>query len=170
MPNLGPYDPVAVQAGDITNIGLLGEVPQFEQDNWKTPMDDPYNSYRNNVQGASNNCAPDLVPYDLSFDAGACQNQLELSVWVANQGCLGVGPGINVSFYEEILGLLGTTQTMGALAPGGAEQVHLVVPGEFNSVTVWAVADDDGMGNSKLNECVEDNNSLPKAQVCIPPG
>ena len=51
-----------------------------------------------------------------------------------------------------------------------AEQVTLEYPGLFDSVTVWAVADDDGMGNGVLNECVEDNNSSPMDKVCIPPG
>ncbi|MBL8976005.1 MAG: hypothetical protein JNK56_35705 [Myxococcales bacterium] len=154
----------------ITNIGLVGEVPQPETNNWSTPMDDPYNSYRNNVQGASDFCAPDLIPYDLDFDAGVCADQLDLSVFVANQGCLGVGPGVNVSFYEEQMGLLGTVQTQGPLVAGAAEQVKLSVPGKFDSATVWAVADDDGMGNGVLNECAEENNSLPKSQVCVPPG
>ena len=154
----------------ITNVGLLGEVPGVEDNNWTTPMDDPYNSYRNNVQGASSFCAPDLVPYDLDFDAGVCLAQLDLSVYVANQGCLGVGPGVNVSFYEEQMGLLGTVQTQGPLVAGAAEQVKLSVPGKFESVTVWAVADDDGMGGGLLNECVEENNSLPKSKICVPPG
>ena len=53
---------------------------------------------------------------------------------------------------------------------GAAEQVTLTYPGMFQSVTVWAVADDDGTGGGKLNECLEDNNSAPMEQVCIPPG
>ena len=154
----------------ITNIGLVGEIADTEQNNWTTPMGAPYNSYRNNVQGASDFCAPDLLPYDLNFDAGLCADKLDLSVYVANQGCLGVGPGVNVSFYEEKLGLLGTVQTQGPLVAGAAEQVKISVPGMFDSATVWAVADDDGMGNGILNECDEVNNSLPKSQVCIPPG
>jgi hypothetical protein len=154
----------------ITNVGLVGEVPETEQNNWTTPMDKPYNSYRNNVQGASDFCAPDLLPYDLNFDAGLCADQLDLSVYVANQGCLGVGPGVNVSFYEEKLGLLGTVQTQGPLVAGGAELVKLSVPGKFVSVTVWAAVDDDGMGKGVLNECIEDNNSAPMSTVCIPPG
>jgi len=139
----------------------------MEDNNWST-----YNSYRNNVQGASDFCAPDLIPYDLDFDAGVCSENLDLSVFVANQGCLGVGPGVNVSFYEENMGLLGTVQTQGTLAAGAAEKVSLSIPGKFESVTVWAVADDDGlgMGMGVLNECDEVNNSLPKSQLCIPPG
>lgn len=149
----------------ITNVGLVGEVPLVEADNWKT-----HNSYRNNAQGAADFCAPDLVPYDLDFDAGVCSNELKLSVWVANQGCLGVGPGVNVAFYEENIGLLGVVATKGPLVAGAAEQVFLTYPGQFDSVTVWAVADDDGMGAGILNECVEDNNSAPQKKVCIPPG
>jgi hypothetical protein len=133
-------------------------------------MDKPYNSYRNNVQGASDFCAPDLLPYDLDFDADVCADQLDLSVFVANQGCLGVGPGINVSFYEQNSGLLGTVQTQGPLVAGAAEQVFLSVPGQFAAVTVWAVVDDDGMGNGVINECVEDNNTGPMGKVCVPPG
>ena len=133
-------------------------------------MDKPYNSYRNNIQGASDFCAPDLLPYDLNFSADICADQLDLSVYVANQGCLGVGPGVNVSFYEEQLGLLGTVQTQGPLVAGGAELVKLSVPGKFVSVNVWAVVDDDGKGMSLLNECIEDNNSAPMSTVCIPPG
>ncbi len=154
----------------ITNVGLVGEIADTEQNNWTTPMGAPYNSYRNNVQGASDFCAPDLLPYDLNFDAALCMNQLDVSVYVANQGCLGVGPGVNVSFYEEVLGLLGTVQTQGPLVAGAAELVKLSVPGKFVSVNVWAVVDDDGMGNGQLNECIEDNNSAPMATLCIPPG
>ena len=142
----------------------------LEDDNWVTPIDNPYNSYRNNVQGASDFCAPDLIPYDLDFDAGVCAEKLDLSVYVANQGCLGVGSGVNVSFYEEVMGLLGTVQTTGTLVVGAAEKVTLSVPGKFESVTVWAVANDDGMDDGMLNECDEVNNSRPKSQLCVPPG
>lgn len=154
----------------ITNVGTVGEIPVVEDSNWQFPVDNPYNSYRNNVQGAGDFCAPDLVPYDLDFDAAVCQDELALSVWVANQGCLGVGPGVNVAFYEEQMGLLGVVPTKGPLVAGAAEQVKLVVPGNFQSVTVWAAVDDDGMGNGVLNECVEDNNSSPVDKVCVPPG
>ncbi len=154
----------------ITNVGITGDIPTVESDNWTTPMGSPYNSYRNNVQGAADFCAPDLIPYDLDFDAAVCADKLDLSVWVANQGCLGVGPGVNVAFYEANMGLLGVVATKGPLVAGAAEQVKLSVPGSFDSVTVWAVADDDGMGKGKLNECVEDNNSSPMDKVCVPPG
>ena len=154
----------------ITNIGITGAVPAIEGDNWSVPENAPYNSYRNNVQGASDFCAPDLLPYDLDFDPDVCAAKLALSVYVANQGCLGVGPGAQVAFYEEKTGLLGTAQTKGPLIAGAAERVEFVADGTFESATVWVVVDDDGKNGGALNECTEDNNALPKSQVCIPPG
>ena len=53
---------------------------------------------------------------------------------------------------------------------GAAEKVEFSYPGMFDSVTVYAVVDDDGMGNGQLNECDEVNNTGPMTQVCIPPG
>lgn len=132
-------------------------------------MNAPYNSYRRNTQGAKAFCAPDLQVYDLDTDYLDCPN-LDMSVWVANLGCLGVGPGVNISFYEEQIGLLGTVQTQGALPPGASEKVSLQYPGMFDSVTVYAVVDDDGMGMGQLNECDEINNSSPMTEVCVPPG
>ncbi|MDC0716175.1 hypothetical protein [Nannocystis bainbridge] len=40
----------------------------------------------------------------------------------------------------------------------------------FRSVSVYAVADDDGMGKGVLNECIEDNDSSSVDKVCVPPG
>jgi hypothetical protein len=91
-------------------------------------------------------------------------------VFVANIGCLGVGPGVNVSFYENDIGYLGTVQTQGALVAGAAEQVFFNYPGAFDSVTVYAVVDDDGMSNGVLNECDEVNNTGPMTEICVPPG
>jgi hypothetical protein len=42
----------------ITNVGLVGEIPVTEQPSWSTPMDEPYNSYRRNAQGATTCSAP----------------------------------------------------------------------------------------------------------------
>ena len=57
-------------------------------------------------------CAPDLQVYDLDVDYVKCPD-LNMTVPVANLGCLGVGPGVPVSFYEEKLGYLGTAFTKG---------------------------------------------------------
>ena len=93
-----------------------------------------------------------------------------MSVWVANLGCLGVGAGVSVSFYEESAGLLGTVQTQNALAPGGAEQVKLTVPFPMFAAKIYAVVDDDGSMMGSLNECKEANNSTEHLLVCVQPG
>jgi hypothetical protein len=92
-----------------------------------------------------------------------------MSVWVANLGCLGVGAGVKVSFYEQNAGFLGTVETQGPLVPGAAEQVKLVVPFDQPAATIYATVDDDGMMGD-LNECKEDNNSTELLLVCVQPG
>ncbi|MBK7826800.1 FG-GAP-like repeat-containing protein [Nannocystis sp.] len=152
----------------ITNVGLVGEIPLAEPPSWATPAMNPYNSYRRNAQGAKAFCAPDLQVYDLDVDYVKCPD-LAMSVWVANLGCLGVGPGVPVSFYEQNKGYLGTAFTKGPLAAGAAEQVTLSVPNVTESVTIHAVVDDDGKGMGGLNECKESNNETEPLLVCVVP-
>jgi len=148
----------------ITNVGIDGSIPTQENSSWLFPASDPYNAYRRNVQGASDFCAPDLRPFDLRAEGGQCPT-LVLSVDVVNLGCLGVGPGVEVSFYEETLGYLGTAQTTGPIPAGGKETVTLDSGQSTADPVVWAVVDDDGTGTGSLNECDEDNAS-PHKSVC----
>ncbi|RMG96069.1 MAG: VCBS repeat-containing protein [Deltaproteobacteria bacterium] len=149
----------------VENVTDDGAIPDMESPSWTS-----HNSYRRNTQGTGENCAPDLVPFDLQADGAACPD-LNLSVWVKNQGCLGVGPGVKVAFYEQTAGLLGVVSTQGPIVPGGAEKVALSVPapgpGPFS---VWVVVDDDGMMMGAFNECVEDNNTHDPYDACKPPG
>jgi len=131
-------------------------------------VNSPYNSYRRNTQGAKAFCAPDLQVYDLDVDYNDCPN-LDMSVYVANLGCLGVGPGVNVSFYEETIGYLGTVQTQGPLAAGAAEQVKFNYPTNQVPSVIYAVVDDDGQMNGSLNECKEANNATEHLLVCVQP-
>jgi hypothetical protein len=167
--NSGSQGGLAARVNHITNAGILGEIPVVESDSWNFPLNAPYNSYRRNTQGANSFCAPDLQIFDLDNDFNDCPN-LDMSVWVANLGCLGVGAGVNVSFYEESAGYLGTVQTQNALAPGGAEQVKLTVPFAMFAAKIYAVVDDDGSMMGSLNECKEANNSTEHLLVCVQPG
>lgn len=142
----------------VTNVNVDGTIPSPEEDNWSVPSAKPYNSYRRNVQGENDLCAPDLVPEELTVDDSVCPGVI-LSVRVVNKGCLGVGPGVNVAFYEQTLGLLGVVQTTGPLVGGANETVGL--PFDGGGLDTWqfyVVVEDDGMGNGMLNECKEDNN------------
>jgi len=152
----------------ITNVAVDGTIPAVEPESWLYPEGAPYNSYRRNVQGASDFCAPDLVLFDMRNEAEACPT-LVLSVDVANLGCLGVGAGVNVSFYEQQLGYLGTVQTQNQLPAGAKETVTLDTMIMQQSSVVWAVVDDDGIDGGKLNECDEANES-DMVPVCVPIG
>ena len=152
----------------ITNVGIDGSIPLVEASSWLTPEGDPFNNYRCNVQGGSNFCAPNLELFDLRADEIDCPN-LDLSVDVVNIGCLGVGPGVNVSFFSQDLGFLGTVQTKGALAAGAKETVTLEAAQQESSAMIWAIVDEDMLGQGALNECDEDNQS-ETVLVCIPIG
>ncbi|MEZ4449260.1 MAG: VCBS repeat-containing protein [Nannocystaceae bacterium] len=154
----------------VTNVLADGSIPVIEPPNWSVPAGKPYNSYRRNTQGASDLlCAPDLVPKDLSADELACPD-LKLKAKVLNQGCLGVGPGVNVAFYDDDK-LLGVVKTKAAIPAGASETVSLEVPAPMDApFTVTVVVDDDGMSGGALNECIEDNNTSAPLVACKPVG
>jgi hypothetical protein len=80
----------------------------------------------------------------------------------------GVGPGVNVSFYEKTLGYLGTAQTVGPLPAGASEKVGFVFNTDQKPSEIFAVVDEDDKMVGQLNECKEDNNKTPLALVCVP--
>lgn len=143
----------------VTNVDISGRIPVREEDNWLT-----FNHYRNNAQGSLDAlCAPDLEPFDVM--ATGC-SAAKITVRVANLGCLGAGAGINVSFYAERDGLLGTIQTTGAIAPGGSEILTFESGADVQAQMVWVVVDDDGATGGLVNECSEDNNE--SARILCP--
>src|SRR5690606_11900591 len=150
----------------ITNVDAKGRIPVVEEDNWKVPVGKPYNSYRRNTQGAVENCAPDLVAQDLET-VGVCTSDVSFSARVCNQGCLGVGPGVDVSFSAEGYGVLGTVQTDKAIPAGACVKVELTVPAPgAGPYQVSVSVDDDGMGGGGFNECIDDNNLFGPDELC----
>jgi hypothetical protein len=149
----------------VTNVRVDGTIPDVEEPNWTS-----YNSYRTNTQGGLEQlCAPDLVPNDFLLE-GCLEEELRISVKVVNQGCLGVGPGVNVAFYADG-DLLGVVQTAVAIPAGGATTVMLEVPLPASlPADFHVVVDDDGMGMGAFNECDEDNNATPPEEHCTPVG
>jgi len=154
----------------VTNVEADGGIPSPEPPNWSTPAGNPHNSYRRNGQGELDTlCAPDLSPTDLDVPSLPCPD-LEMSVRVLNLGCLGVGPGVNVSFYNGAT-LLGVVQTQGPIVAGGSETVTLSVPDPGGApFEITVTVDDDGEMNGVLNECIEDNNTTAPLEVCKPIG
>jgi hypothetical protein len=150
----------------VTNVGVDGSIPAVEVPSWQSD-----NSYRRNGQGDLEQlCAPDLVAADLTIATLACPN-LEISVKVLNQGCLGVGPGVNVSFYDSDNGLLLTVQTQGPIPAGGSETLQVQIPNPGGApFEISVVVDDAGGGVGSFNECREGNNATGPVEVCQPVG
>ncbi len=150
----------------ITNVEIDGSVPVVEQSNWEVPAGSPFNSYRRNAQGAVQNCAPDLVAQDLE-SVGMCTSEVTFSARVCNQGCLGVGPGVAVTFTEQAEGILGTVETDKAIPAGACIKVQLTIPSPGTAPYDVSVAvDNDEMGGGAFNECVEDNNLFGPVELC----
>ncbi len=151
----------------ITNVGLRGQIPLAEEANWLTPLGAPFNNYRQNTQGASQRafCAPDLVLKDLRQDKNACPDLL-IEATVINQGCLGVGKGVDVTFFVdgEAFGFVKTTD---AIAAGGAETVTLRQSSFAPSFVgqVHGIVDHQEPTGGSLNECQEDNNTATAITV-----
>jgi hypothetical protein len=150
----------------ITNVEADGSIPLVEEANWLTPIAKPYNSYRRNTQGAVENCAPDLVAQDLE-SVGVCESDVTFSARVCNQGCLGVGPGVEVTFSEAEAGVLATIETDKAIPAGGCIKVQITIPAPANpAYDVSVSVDDDGVGAGAFNECIEDNNAFGPVELC----
>ena len=109
------------------------------------------------------------MPKDLWVDELACP-ALTIKAKVLNQGCLGVGAGVKVAFYDD-WELLGVAQTKSAIPAGGSETVTLQLPDAPSPpFAITVVVDDDGMGAGALNECIEDNNASAPLEACKPIG
>jgi len=153
----------------ITNVGGDGTLPAPEVPSWGP---NGFNTYRvsSGVAGAYN--APDLI-VDLSVLAAACPTALKLRARVTNQGSLGVPAGVQVAFF---LGAappgtaLGTAATASALLPGQAEVVELDVNVQTYP-SPWAfrvTVDGTNPSESKVDECLEDNNEATINNVTCP--
>lgn len=141
----------------ITNVNDDGTIPAVEANSWLTS-----NTYRTQAlpEGSGGAlAAPDLTASYVSFSvAGA---DMTLKARIGNGGAILVGAGVHVAFYDadprQGGALVGVTQTTKRLVPGDFEDVSLTVP--VGSVRdLWVVADDDGTGHGRVNECDEENN------------
>jgi hypothetical protein len=142
----------------ITNVGDDGCIPANEPNNWES-----FNNYRQNVQNqGSILAAPDLSASILRFDPSGCPDVVRIIARIGNGGSSVAAARLNVAFYNAGAGgsLLGVVQTTQNLAPGQWQDVALELPAQLTApTTVLVVADDDGSGVGKENECNEGNNS-----------
>jgi hypothetical protein len=148
----------------VTNVTEDGQIPRVEERNWQSSR---LNNFRQNVQPGGLFDAPDL--YVVSIEVDSCEPSsatLEVAVTVGNRGALGVAAGVPVIASVTPTGgtpePLGVQRTTMFLLPGQMERILFTwspaggFPGP--DFTVTARVDDDGMGGSEYNECIEDNN------------
>ncbi|MEM7675838.1 MAG: hypothetical protein AAF449_07530, partial [Myxococcota bacterium] len=107
-------------------------------------------------------CAPDLVIEQVQQIRARCPT-LVVQAQVVNQGCLGVGPGVEVTLQTSDGQRLGRTATQAPLPAGRIERVELVVEGLGNNFDLSVVVSGDTEG--RFNECVEDNNAAAAVDV-----
>ncbi len=148
----------------VTNITEDGQVPRYEEPNWSNER---LNNFRQNVQPGGLFDAPDLqIESIVLASCNASTDTAEIEVTVTNAGALGVAPGVPVVAYATQAGgteeLIGVERTTRFLLPGQSETITFTwsPAGGFSAATftVRAIVDDDGMGGSEYNECIEDNN------------
>jgi len=148
----------------VTNITEDGQVPRYEEPNW---TNERLNNFRQNVQPGGLFDAPDLqIEAIVLASCNATTDTAEIEVTVTNAGALGVAPGVPVVAYATQAGgaeeLIGVERTTRFLLPGQSETITFTwsPAGGFTAATftVRAIVDDDGMGGSEYNECLEDNN------------
>ncbi|WP_434383569.1 FG-GAP-like repeat-containing protein [Melittangium boletus] len=154
-------------AYSVTNVRDNGAIPATGAGaSWLDPR---LNAFRANVahyvsgEGRPYDAA-DLVVSGLS---SACDllGRLELGAQVHNQGDAPVAAGLKVAFYQGNPAsggtLLGVAALTVPLAPGETVEAVALVPAADAAAgsTLYAVVDDDGTGQGRDLECVENNNS-----------
>jgi hypothetical protein len=139
----------------VTNINDDGSIPASEMNNWLQPGLNNYRAQRMNEAGPLT--APDLTASLIGFDSAPCPDNVAISARIGNGGAYVAPAGVDVAFYDGEI-LLGVAQTTADLEPGEFEEVTLEVAAPFEG-TVCVVADDDGTGEGRVNECDETNNS-----------
>jgi len=150
-------------AYSVTNINDDGTLPLYQATNWLSPG---LNTFRSNSQGSGTTspfAASDLVASDVSAACDSGSQGVILTARVRNQGDAAASAGLPVAFYlgnpasgGSLLGVAHVTAVLAAGAEAWVTLPHATVAG--GPVQVWAVSDDDGTGEGRELECLEDNN------------
>ncbi|HEX8706394.1 MAG TPA: FG-GAP-like repeat-containing protein, partial [Myxococcaceae bacterium] len=148
-------------AYSMTNVNNNGTIPAQPVSHWRRPKLNVFHSNAANYLGEGDNpyAAADLLSANVSAECGE-GGTLLLSAQVRNEGESSVAPGIRVAFYRGNPAsggtLLGVATTSQALPAGGSTVVTLTVaspPG--GTAEIFVVADDDGTGTGREDECRE---------------
>ncbi|MDC0708120.1 choice-of-anchor A family protein [Stigmatella sp. ncwal1] len=155
----------------VTNVNEDGTIPAHPATNWLTPG---LNTFRSNSQGSGTTspfAAADLVASEVVASCDSATEQLTLSASVRNQGDAAASSGLKVSFFRgnptQGGTLLGVATIANVLpAQGSAIATITLNPAPGGLAEVFVVADNDGTGTGREQECREDNNTA-SAQVSL---
>jgi hypothetical protein len=151
----------------VTNVNEDATIPLAEAPNWLLGY---LNNYRQNAQGGNPLLAPNLVPTIDDVDGQQCAvGGLVVRFTVQNAGSIGVRAGaLDTSVFAGPAGgelqLVETVTNQIPLAPGASEAYEVTwQPPETlfgQQIDVRVVTDLDGAGESRHNECIEDDNQV----------
>ncbi|WP_414654205.1 choice-of-anchor A family protein [Hyalangium sp.] len=158
-------------AYSVTNVNEDGSIPAHPAANWLTQG---LNTFRSNSQGTGTTspfAAADLVASEVVASCDSATTQVTLSASVRNQGEAAASAGLKVAFFQgnPTTGgtLLGVATIANVLpAQGSAIATITLNPAPGGLAEVFVVADNDGTGVGREQECREDNNTA-SAQVSL---
>ena len=132
--------------------------------NCEAPSWIEHNTYRDQL-GEAVFTAPDVTMgiLDAELIEDGCQRSARIQFRMGNGGGVAVPAGSEVWFYDGDPAAGGTpisSEMLPTLAPGMYRDITVDVPLiRVGLYEIFAVADDDGTGLSRINECREFNNS-----------
>ena len=165
----------------VTNINEDGTVPLHEQPNW---LQKNLNNFRQNVQPAAIEAAPNLTPKILSYSIGNCPDQATLIARFLNNGGLGTSDDVIVTFYAKDENnndvIIGQVEHKGSTIPG--TPITLTFTWNFKSLDGKVTFDpykqiqifysvdtpDDSHTDGMIIECREDDNVSDMISVSCP--
>jgi choice-of-anchor A domain-containing protein len=157
----------------VTNINEDGSIPAHPATNWLTPG---LNSFRSNSQGSGSTspfAAADLVASEVEASCDSTTARLTLSAHIRNQGDAAASAGLKVAFFRGNPAqggtLLGVATIANVLPSQGATTATVVLhPAPGGLTDVFVVADNNGTGIGREQECREDNNTAfaPVSLAC----
>lgn len=143
----------------VTNVNDDASIPQFEINNWLS-----FNNYRQN-QMLNPLGAVDLSASYMRVNSSLYPASVDITARIGNSGALFVATSFFVAFYDgdpQAGGvLIGTREITGRIDPGTYVDVTLTWNNPVAGAhTIYVVADDDGIGNSRIREISEMNNTV----------
>jgi choice-of-anchor A domain-containing protein len=158
-------------AYSVTNVNDNGTIPRHPATNWLTPG---LNTFRSNSQGTGSTspfAAADLTVLEVTSSCDRTTEELTLSARVRNGGDAAASAGLKVAFFQGNPNgggtLLGVATLPGVLPAQAEVTVTLTLhPAPGGLAEIFVVADDDGTGTGREQECREDNNTA-SAQVSL---